>query len=198
MEDDSEPPVEEPDPTLYGEDLPAESDSIIYVLDVSGSMNWGESSYTDLDGQPTVGTKLDRARTEVARSVQALTDDFEFNIFVYDCGTRYFRPDTVRADPAGKMAGMAWVQSITSGGATGTGPATALALNDKENMTVALLSDGSPNCGASGFGGHRSMISGANSQGATIHTFGIAASGQFAGFLQDVASDAGGRYIHIP
>lgn len=38
------------------------------------------------------------------------------------------------------------------------------------------------------------MISSANIQGAKIHTFGIAADGQFASFLENVALDAGGTF----
>ena len=46
--------------------------------------------------------------------------------------------------------------------------------------------------------GHRSVIRGANSQGATINVFGIAASGSYRAFCQGVASDAGGAYFDVP
>ena len=63
---------------------------------------------------------------------------------------------------------------------------------------MLLLSDGAPNCGASGFGGHSAMILGANTQAGTIHTFGIAATGQFEAFLKGVANATGGNYVSIP
>ena len=65
-------------------------------------------------------------------------------------------------------------------------------------MSVVLLTDGSPNCGASGMTGHRSMIANANTQGATVNVFGIAATGRYRGFCQGVASDSGGSYFDVP
>ena len=76
--------------------------------------------------------------------------------------------------------------------------ATALALAEKSNMTVVLLTDGAPNCGANGASGHRRMISSANTQGASINVFGIAASGSYRAFCQGVAGDSGGSYFDVP
>ena len=53
-------------------------------------------------------------------------------------------------------------------------------------------------CGANGASGHRSMIRNANSQGATINVFGIAASGSYRAFCQGVAADSGGAYFDVP
>lgn len=196
--EDDDPPDEDDGPSLYDEDLPTETDSLIYVIDISGSMDWGNSSYTGLDGNPTSGTKLDRAKVELIRSVGQLTDDFEFNVVAYDCNMRRWAPARQKADAGNKTSAAQWVGGLSAGGATGTGPATALALGDKENYTVILLSDGAPNCGASGTSGHLSMIAGANTQGATIHTFGIAATGQFEAFLRTIADTTGGRYYPVP
>ncbi|MHC4393083.1 MAG: vWA domain-containing protein [Planctomycetota bacterium] len=196
--EDPEPEPNEDDPQLYGEDLPSESDSIIYVLDISGSMDWGTSSYTGLDGNPTSGTKIQRAKVELRRSIRQLTDDFEFNIVGYDCSMRRWAGQRREATAQNKTSAEGWVNGLRTGGATGTGPAGALALQEKDNMTVVILSDGAPNCGANGFGGHLSMITSANTQGAIIHTFGIGATGQFASFLRSIADSSGGRYVSIP
>lgn len=182
---------------LYDEDVPINEDSIIYVIDISGSMGWGTQSYTGLDGNTTSGTRLDRAKVELVRSIAALTDDFEFNVVAFDCSTTRWASSKQKATPENKASAQSWVMALQDQGATGTGPATALGLEDKENKTVVLLSDGSPNCGASGTSGHLSMIQSANTQGAVIHTFGIGATGQFEQFLRDIASAAGGQYFPV-
>ena len=62
---------------------------------------------------------------------------------------------------------------------------------------VVLLTDGAPNCGAPGFNGHRTMISGANRGGATIDVFGIMTWGRTMRFCQQVAGDSGGRFVDV-
>lgn len=197
-EEDEDEPDEDDGPKLYDEDLPTETESIIYVLDISGSMDWGSSSYTGLDGNPTTGTKLQRAKVELIKSIQALTEDFEFNIIAYDCSMRRWSTARKEATAGNKASATGWVGALLAGGATGTGPAGALALQEKDNKTVVILSDGAPNCGASSNSGHLAMIVGANTQGAIVHTFGVAATGSFEQFLRDIANATGGRYYPIP
>ena len=198
-ENDGDDPNDTPPPTLYGEEIDTgETDSIIYVLDISGSMGWDSQPYTKLDGSSGNGQRIDRAKAELGRSVMGLSDNFMFNIIAYDCGTRQWKSAKVEATQPNKQSAVQWTFALRPTGATGTGPATALGLGDKENLTVVLLTDGAPNCGASGMSGHRQMISSANSQGAKINVFGIAASGSYKSFCQAVASDSGGSYFDVP
>jgi von Willebrand factor type A domain len=205
-EDEEEPPEppEVPDPSdedpplIYGEEIPSENDTIFYVLDISCSMGWDSQSYTTLDGQTRSGPRIDRAKTELSRSVMGLSDNFRFNIVAFDCSTRQWSSGMMEANDSNKSSALNWVRSLSPTGATGTGPATALALNDRENMAVVLLTDGAPNCGASGNDGHRRVISGANQQGASVNVFGIAASGSYRSFCQGVAADNNGSYIDVP
>jgi hypothetical protein len=205
-EDDGDPtsdpggddPTDEPPPVIYGEEIDSENDTIFYIIDISCSMDWDTQSYTTLDGQTSRGTRMTRAKVELSRSVVGLSRNFSFNIIAFDCGTRMWAQGMQQADDANKASALAWVNSLQATGATGTGPAGALALADKENMSVVLLTDGAPNCGADGFQGHRTMISSANTQGATINVFGIAASGSYRQFCQNVASDGHGSYFDVP
>ncbi len=192
-----EPPITPP-PTIYGEVLESESDSIWYVVDVSCSMGWGVLPYVNLEGNSASGPRIDRARVEMQRSISGLSANFEFNIVAYDCSMMQWQPQKQEASDPNKQSAMAWVTTLWPGGATGTGPATSQALGDKDNALVVLLTDGAPNCGASGTNGHRTMISAANSQGATINVFGIAASGSYRAFCQQVAADSGGSYFDVP
>lgn len=197
-DDDGDDPRDTPPPTIYGEELESENDTIFYVLDISGSMGWDSQPYTTLDGHTRNGLRIDRAKAELARSIMGLSDNFKFNIIAFDCGTRIWRQDMQDATDANKASGVSWSMGMQPTGATGTGPATALALNNKDNMLVVLLTDGEPNCGANGLSGHRTMIRTANTQGATINVFGIAASGSYRAFCQGVAADAGGSYFDVP
>lgn len=197
-EDPPDIPSEDDPPKLYDEEIPTKTESIIYVLDISGSMGWDSMPYTGLDGQQTSGPRIDRAKVELIRSIQALSSEFEFNVFAFDCDIRRWSAGKQRAEPGPKASAIAWVGALQPTGATGTGPAVAAALQDKDNFTVVLLSDGAPNCGANGTSGHLSMIQAANTQGASIHTFGIACYGEFERFMRDIASTSGGRYYAVP
>ena len=160
----------------------------------------GDSLFVASDKRRTQasGPRIDRAKAELIRSIQGLSENFKFNIIAYDCGTRQWQGSMQEANDANKSAATGWVAGHRPTGATGTGPAAASALGDKDNMAVVLLTDGAPNCGASGSSGHRRMIANANTQGATVNVFGIAASGSYRSFCQGVASDNGGSYVDVP
>ena len=193
-------PVEDPGtgPKFYDEDIPVKTDSIIYVIDVSGSMSWDDHTYTALDGSQQSGPRIDRAKVEMIKSIQALPKEFSFNVLSYDCDIYRWSASKQKADPGPKASAIQWTSNLEPMGATGTGPAVATALGDKDNLTVVLLSDGAPNCGANDFSGHLRMIQSANSQHATIHCFGISCYGSFEQFMRDVASTSGGRYFGVP
>lgn len=197
-----EPPPDDPRdaplPVIYGEEIDSESDTIFYVLDISGSMYSDVQPYLDIDGSYQSGSRLDRAKAELIRSILGLSKNIKFNVIAYDCGTLRWSDEMREATDANKLMATVWIIALMAGGATGTGPATALALTDKENQSVVLLTDGAPNCGALDIEQHRSMIRSHNTQGATINVFGIAASGLYRSFCQNVASDSGGAYFDVP
>jgi hypothetical protein len=193
-------PRDMPPPVIFGEEIDSETDTLYYVIDISCSMGWDNRSYTTLDGQLAMGLRIDRAKCELSRSVLGLSSNFSFNIVAYDCGTRMWRSTLQEANDANKAAALAWINALMPVGATGTGPAMALGLADKMNMSVVLLTDGAPNCGVPDYSipAHRTMIRAANTQAATINVFGIAASGEYRTFCQNVAADAGGAYFDVP
>jgi hypothetical protein len=207
---DEDDPRDEPPPVIYGEEIDTETDTIIYVLDISCSMDWDTQSYTTLDGSRSSGNRMERAKTELSRSVLGLSQNFSFTMIAYDCGTRQWSPSLREANDANKASALGWIRGLQPVGATGTGPATALGLGNKENKSIVLLTDGAPNCGvpedndywnyseSAVMNGHRRMIQNANTQAATINVFGIAASGTYRSFCQNVAGDSGGSYFDVP
>lgn len=178
---DDDDPRDTPPPVFYGEEIDTESDSLIYVLDRSGSMGGHD--------------KWERARDETLRSVQALSDNFRFNVIVYSSTVSRIWSETQDATQPNKTAATIWLEAWWPGGGTYTDAALAVALSDKENRTILLLSDGAPT------GGPRPALrveEQQNTQGATIHCFGVDAWGELRSFLQHLASVTGGRYVDVP
>ena len=190
-------PVEEP-PTFSGEPIPSENSTIFYVVDKSCSMGWDYRTYVDEEGNTKSGNRMDRAKVELRKSVNALPKNFKFNLLAYGCSLARWRTQMVEANVANKGSAIGWINSLYPNDGTMTGPATATALQDKDNKSVVLLTDGAPNCGASGTSGHRSLIKAANTQGAIVTVFGIGASGYLKQFCQDIANDNNGSYTDIP
>lgn len=185
--DNGDDPRDEPAPIFFGEEIDSENDTLIYVVDLSGSM-----------GGKTGGSRLNKAKRETARSIAGLPPSIKFNIVTYQCFMTRLWPQLMPADGANKATALAWVESWGAGGGTATGPATAFALSDREVQSIALLTDGAPNCGAQRAEGHRRMIANANLQRATINVFGIDAAGDYRAFCMSVASDSGGSYFDVP
>ena len=73
----------------------------------------------------------------------------------------------------------------------------ATALQEQGNRTVMLLTDGNPNCGASGTLGHLGLTLSANTQEAVVHTFGLGPTGRFRDFLVEMAILTGGTYTDV-
>lgn len=199
------PTPNNPPPTIYGHDITSQNNTIFYVIDTSGSMSWDDEAYTTPDGKSAYGCRLDRAKSELIKSVMSLPANFKFNMLNYGCDISVWQSGMVPADDPHKQQAVAWTMALQADDATGTGPAVSTALGDKDNKLVVLLTDGAPNCGAGdGWGdppcmeAHRQMIDSNNTQKAIINVFGIGATGDFKQFCMNVASDNGGTYTDVP
>jgi Mg-chelatase subunit ChlD len=190
-------------PEIYGKDLKSASASLVYVIDISGSMD-------NTDGQPT--TRLERAKRELERSLASLPQTFRFNVLAYDCSysTRFDGGGTgslglATADPTHIAKAQTWVADLKAGGATGTGPSVCAALSERDNLLVVVLTDGAPNCGAgpgldndpNTLAAHLSMVKWFNEQHAEIDVFGIGATGAFRQFCLDLAQQNAGGYQDV-
>jgi hypothetical protein len=192
-------------PTIYGQEIRSENQTVYYVIDISNSMTWDVGPYTTPDGNAAYGDRLDRAKAELVKSISLLSSNFSFNIDAFDCSIRIWQSSMVLATDANKSAAIAWVQGLTTGGATATGPAVGVALSVPGNKLVVLLTDGAPTCAPGGgvyatadiIAAHRAMIRQSNTQNAVINVFGIAAYAEFRQFCMDVASDNGGSYMDV-
>ena len=128
-----------------------------------------------------------------------------FNVYFYDECVVGCWPFKQVADDANKAADNAFIDGMQPDGWTNTGLAVQTALGDKENLTVVLLSDGSPNfldCSMNyvgSFDDHARLIRSSNTQNAKINTFGIgiASDPDARAFMQRVASENGGSYTDV-
>jgi hypothetical protein len=187
-------PKDEPAPVFYGEELESPSASVVFVLDVSGSM--AQPAFSQESGY-NGPRKIDTARRELVKAISMLPDSWRFDVVAYDDVSCLWRPALALADEEHKRDASAWVQSREPYGATGTGPAVALALSlDRSNMYVVLLTDGAPNVPDARPEWHRQVIRDSNAQRARIDVFGIEANTPaMRSFCLGVATDSGGSYV---
>lgn len=204
-------PRDEPPPVFFGEEIDVEGGAIVFVIDRSGSMDEPLRPVErgiGVDGQPVLlgpdsPTRLEAAQRELVRCLSSLAPNLRFNVWAFDCTVTSWAYDLRAADAAGKASAIAWVEALRGGSSTGTGPAVARALAaHRECVSYVLLTDGAPNCtGGNNYTAdppeHRRMIRDANAQGAAITVFGIAASGSYRAFCQQVAADSGGAYFDV-
>lgn len=194
-----------PPPIFFGKDI-QNTGSIVYVIDQSGSMSLTVSPFTGTDGQTvTGGSRMDRAKAELSKSIKALPSSFVFNVIFYDECVRPWKSGSVAASDSNKNAALSYIGTQQPMGFTNTGLGVATALQDKVNKTVVLLSDGEPNfldcaCNYVGtYDEHKNLIHGANTQSARIDCFGIGIAGDpdAKNFMMQVASMNNGTYIEI-
>ena len=199
------PPPENGDdrpPTFFGQEIKTDNRTLIYVVDISGTMAYDVASYTDVDGAQKSGNRLARAKAELRRSIATLPDDIHFNVLAYDCNTYLWEKDLQPATAGDKVSAIQWCNALEALGGTATGPATAVVLQDRRVACVVLLSDGAPNCGLGGSSDpgvdwHRMLIRVANTRPAVVNCYGIGCSGIFRDFMQGVASDNNGTYTDV-
>ena len=211
------PPVEIP-PVIYGKNIVTPSGSLVYVIDISGSMGWEMGQYTTPEGQTAIGCRLDRAKAELVKSINSLPKNIRFNLEAYDCLFQCcFNGEgglpLLPASTENKAKAITWIGQLTPQGATGTGPAMYNVLYyAPENLLYVLLTDGAPNCGGGSgvdsdpatLDAHLALIRNGNQAGvngrktkARIDVFGIGSTGMFKQFCLRVASDNGGSYTDV-
>jgi len=183
-------------PTFFGEAIYGAQQTIVYVIDRSGSMREVMGTGVDLQGRVRPMTRFQRGQIELKRSIMALAPNMRFNIVSYDCSVMAWQRGLVAATPENKREAYNWIDGLYPLGGTGTGMGVAYALRSEENRDVVLLTDGYPTCSLT-IPEHRSMIQRCNPDRKRIHVFGISAHGPFREFCVRVASDSGGSYHDV-
>lgn len=124
--------------SYYG--IPLVSDRVVFVVDVSGSM----SARVGTDASRT---RLDEAKRQLTRVVEAIPDHFRFNIVWFHTT---ITPVLDRMSPAGKqprVSALDAIRKLQPTGGTNVHGALERAFAERDVDTIYLLSDGSPTAG---------------------------------------------------
>jgi HEAT repeat protein len=119
-------------PTFF--DVPLSSDRVVFVLDVSGSMDGGS-------GQAK--TRLERTRTELMRSMRTLPETARVNLILFSAAAVAWSPHVIKLDTTAREAFESFLFGTRFGGdGTNIHAGLMLALDDPNCEEVILLSDG--------------------------------------------------------
>jgi HEAT repeat protein len=119
------------------------SDRVLFVIDVSGSMEWPESKM----GDPN---RIQVAKRELVKAIKALDEKTLFNISTFAGHVNTWKKDgEVPATEANKKAALAWIDgALLPRGATNTYGALIEGLDRNPLVdTIFFLSDGIPSTG---------------------------------------------------
>jgi hypothetical protein len=199
------------------------SKKVVYVVDISGSME-GKAE-TDLKGNviSTVGsktgniignkvggtvgkiiskqtnnqlTKLGKAKKELMPSIRGLSEDTYFTIIVFENAVKKLNKQLVQANATNKTLAVAYLEKLESGGGTNMSDALEEAFGLTDVETIFVLSDGSPNEGKiPDTQGILNAVAKWNSaKKVKIHTIGLGEDCD-KDFMKKLASENGGQFV---
>jgi uncharacterized protein YegL len=208
--------------TYYGIET-GTSKKVIYVLDISGSME-GKAE-TDLKGNviTTVGskvgnkvgskvggpvgkiiskqtnnqlTKLGKAKKELMPAIRGLAEDASFTLVVFENNVKALNKQLVQANSTNKNVSIAYLEKLESGGGTNMGDALEEAFGYTGVETIFVLSDGEPNEGKypSTQGILDAVAKWNGSKKVIIHTIGLGEDCDKE-FMKKLAAENGGQFI---
>ncbi len=120
--------------TYYG--LKVFSDRVLFILDVSGSMDAGKPP------------RIDTAREEIIKTLDQLNSKTWFNVVGFGSGARWWRDEEVQATPRNLKDAKEFVTKLPVGGGTNISDTFEEAFEKNKRMdTIFFLGDGSPSLG---------------------------------------------------
>ena len=173
-----------------------QSERVIFILDVSGSMLQEVAGRYESKGG---GTRIDVAKRELTKCIEDLEPTALFNVLAFSSGVQPWLKKGMGGKPGKgttKEAAFTFIERLGAGGATNLYDTIKLAFDDSEVDTIVILSDGEPTAGAvidphtiredvKYWNRHRAI---------EIHT--IAVGGNLE-VLEWLAEDGGGRHVSI-
>jgi len=129
-------------PDYFG--IPVLSDRMVFVLDVSGSMDFsiGDTSKTP--------TRMEHARRELTKVLKAMDEQSRFNIVFFDQKIRVWAEGLPKATKRNKQLAIRAVNGVVARGGTDSYGALELAFKRFRGIdTIYFLSDGVPSVGKS-------------------------------------------------
>ena len=123
-----------------------QSDNVLFILDVSGSMKW-PSPPAGTRERDYVGRRIDLAHRELFKSIDGLSKDTRFNVAVFSGAVTAWLPAEVEASKENKTAAVEWVRKQLPRGGTATYDAIDYGISKTKADTIYFLSDGVPSGG---------------------------------------------------
>ena len=177
-----------PRPTFFGTEI--RSDRLVFVLDISGSM----------EAEDRIG----RAKAQLVQAIEGLPDGGAFTVIAFSSGCRVWEKALVPATPQNKARAVEFVKGLQPTGNTLTLGACKAAFEVERADAIVLLSDGYPTEKNNATGQAMSNddvlseIAGLNRfKRWRIDTFGFK-SVDMGDFMQRLAQESGGTYTEIP
>lgn len=174
--------------------IKVESQRVIFVLDVSGSML--ESMYGRTVGKRPA-SRIDVAKEELALAIKNLEAGALFNVLTFSNGVARWQKEGIGVNTQqSRNEALAWVERLGAAGGTNLYDAVKEAFADKDVDTIFVLSDGEPTAGEqidpyrirediAAWNRHRRV---------KIHTIAVGGSLEV---LEWLALDSGGRYLQM-
>jgi len=202
-------------PTYYG--IRLVTNRVVFVLDLSGSMRDPVESSEELlrrlppEDRPRLGTelktKMDLARSQLARALEALPEDTVFSLVFFSDSPFVWERNLVPATAENKKRALQRVISSGPAGGTNLHDAlrAALELGGEDPLdhfiqgpdTIFLLSDGNPSRGE--IRDTRRLRSWFRDENRPrrirVNTIGVGR--QSAAFLKGLAEDSGGEFVPL-
>jgi hypothetical protein len=173
-------------PTIAYFDIPLVSRRIVFLIDVSGSMKAPI-------GTDRKRTRLDEAKDQLRRVVEALPESHEFNVIVFETGVHAQFDRLHKADADSKTRTLDAMKVLRPAGGTNIYDALELAYRDAAVDTIYLLTDGDPTAGKvvdPGIVGDEVRRWNLRRQ-VVIHSIAV---GQESPLLRRIATESGGVY----
>jgi von Willebrand factor type A domain len=178
--------------------IPLRGERIVFVIDVSGSMQAETSPDARATGSEAGGRmRMAVAKEQLAQAIRALPEAVAFEVVTFDSSVRSFDrgPDTATKSRVEKA--LKFVAGLRPGSGTNLWGGLAKALEYEGVDTIVLLSDGEPSEGeiiqpakvASTFLARNRW------RGIRVHTI---AFGLRLGLLEALARQSGGQYRFVP
>ncbi len=199
--------------TFFG--IRTESRRVLFVLDLSGSMNFAMVPRDNPDDNPAKPydmprkdelSRLDVAKTELLRALGGLEEGSVFNLVMYASAVWTWKDDLVEMEEDTRPKIATFLEDIEAVGATNLYSALEVALDlagadadekwsEPEIDTIFVLSDGRPSVGLSTDADEiLALVKERNeAAGITIHTIGLSGA-QDAYLMRSLAEQNGGTY----
>jgi hypothetical protein len=200
--------------TFFG--IETESRKVLFVLDLSGSMNFSmvpRNSPSDEDPRnpdmPRDGesSRLDEAKRALLRALGGISEGARFNLLLYATDVWSWQDKPVVMDAKTRAEAMRYVEALEANGGTNIYGALMAALDmagatggdewrDPEIDTIYFLSDGRPSVGVTTDpDAILAFVRGRNSSaGITIHSIGLSGA-QDAYLMRSLAEENSGTYV---